>query len=291
MNSGNTSGKGHMKLSFQAAAGISAPGLLLAVCMTMWPPAAFAQLSVGTVSTTGTMQYVHPGQISPEYAQIFRVLGTRLQTPGKERLVVTGALTQPAKVASATNVQVVSDISGQLHVAWNTGGSVSSVAFNGQSLSDSGGSANQADQALADTLAGDTVEHFLLGQKSGYATRVLAWHARVASSPVSSPAYCDVYQVVDLGTATAQSAGQVKTYCFDSTTHLLSSVAYQTTTATGATTQVQTRFSNWQTIDSPPQSVPWKIERYENGSLVLSLTVQGASLAATANDGLFAIKN
>jgi hypothetical protein len=239
---------------------------------------------------------LHPAQIGTEYTRIFRALGTRLETQGKERLVVTGVISQSAKWAGATNVQVVTDTSGQLRVDASSGVSASSVVFNGQNLSVSAGAPGQADQTLADTLSGDTVEHFLFGQKSGNATRLLAVNARVISKtvgtlPTGPPVFCDLYQVSDRSTTKWSSASQLKVYCFDSATHLLRSVSYQKTGASGGNTQVQTYFSDWRSIESPPKLVPWKIERYEDGSLVLSLSVQSAVLAATASDALFNIKN
>jgi hypothetical protein len=265
------------------------------LCSMVFPfllPGAVAQTTVTNLNQS-TPQYLHPAEIGSEYNRMYRALGTRLPTPGAERLVITGAFSYPSKWSGVANVQIATDISGQLAISGNYAGSAFSIVFDGQSLSVGGGSPGPTDQTLVDTLTNDTVEHFLFGQKSGNATRQLAAQARIDSTtvPPGTPAFCDVYQVLDRSTATWWSAGQFKVYCFDSATHLLRSVSYQSTAASGVKTQVQTYFSNWQSAGGTANSMPWSIQRYENGSLALSLTVQAASLTATANDGLFTVKN
>jgi hypothetical protein len=225
----------------------------------------------------------YPGELGSEYRHYFVALGNRMQTTGKERLVLTGTLEQATRNTAASSVRITIDIAGQLRMD-STGGPSVTVVYDGQQIKNSGAGQGKADQDLADSLSQDSMESVITGLIQGNAARTIASHARWADprSP-STPILCDVVQQYDRSSASWRDPEQAKTYCFDSTTHLLAAVMYRTPSKAN----VITRFSDWRSIENQGQMVPFKVERLENGNAVFTLTVQKAELQAHADDGFF----
>ena len=200
--------------------------------------------------------------------------------------MVMASLTQPARSAAGTRVVVTTDIAGMLRLDGQIGLNAVAVVFDGKQAQNSAGQAGKADQDLVDSLTEDTVEHFLTALANGGGVRKLALRAKVSDPqhPSVPVVYCDVYQIVDRSQASWKSAPQVKSYCFDSQTHLLRGVSYR---PPGGSTLVETRYTDWRPVDATGQMASWKVERFENGTQVLAFTVQSAAVAAAASDDKF----
>ena len=78
--------------------------------------------------------------------------------------------------------------------------------------------------------------------------------------------------------------GAPKTYFLNSETAFLEQVRYRLTRA-GRTTEVFVRISNWQRFGG--EWMPTVIERFENGSPVVTLSVNAVAFSPKTNDGLF----
>lgn len=247
---------------------------------------AMALSPLGMAQPRAISSHIHRSQLSVEYRPLLSALGDRLEVSGKERLLLSSTLIQSSRAGGGPqSVALVIEIGSKLRM---DGPGNSAVAFDGQQLNGSAAAAKQ-DQDLIDSLVYDSTERFLTSRVQALGIRRIALRARMSApqNVTAATPFCDVYQVFESNQAPWKASSQSKMYCFDSSTHLLSSVAYELAGPSQVKTSVETRFSDWRPLEAKGQMVPWKIERIENGIPVVTLTVTGARLAATAADGMF----
>ena len=205
-----------------------------------------------------------------------------------------GQLSQPGRTSTVLSVQVVLDISGDVRVDTTSGPSFS-LTFNGQQTGNSvtpaaGLASTSADQQLVDALQYNPAEHLITTIIQGNAVQRLGQSFKLTDilNPSNPPTYCEAFRTVESTTVAWRTTQQPKVYCFDSSTHLLTAVFYETTIS-GAKAYFETRYTGWYSIETQRQMVPGKIEFRQNGVPQVTLTVQSASLASEANDGLFIV--
>jgi hypothetical protein len=257
-------------------------------CIFAAPPS-FAQGQ----SPAALTKHFYTGQVGADIRPIFTALGNRLSVPGKERIVLNGILSQPSRSSTGLNVQVIIGNTGSIRLD-STSGPPLNLAFDGQNLGHSAGapgnSPSAQDEILVDALQYSSAERFLTTAIGGRAPQRLG-PAFKLSDPLhsgDSPLICEAFRVLEANQAGWRNPSQAKVYCFDSTTHILAAAFYESA-SNGVITYTETRFSGWQSIGTPPQRVPGKIELRQNGTVQVSFDVQSATFTAEAADGLFQV--
>lgn len=237
------------------------------------------QSAVATAAQNPQSQgYVRRAQLWPQLRDALRVLGDRLEKPGRERLILVGALSRSGN--ENLPVRLILEYPDKLRLE-ETGGV---TVFNGSELRTSKSGLSQRDEDEVESLLFDSVEHFFNGRTNGLATRYLGSRFRMdnGTTPNYRGPFYDLYQVADRITLKRETSYQPKTYYLNSDSLLLERVRYQHR-ATRATIEVQ--LSNWQKIAG--QYVPGRIVRVENGNAVMSLAITAAVIGPRLNDGIF----
>lgn len=235
--------------------------------------------------------YLSQSQVAPELRQVLTPHLERLARPGKERVAFGGTLTQ---ASGRSNLRVVVELPDKFRID-ETG------APNGLSVSSNGRAPNSA-RALSDeandiieSLVADTADYFL------YSTGLSATHigrrfrqvdglssgippVTELSQPYNGPLY-DMYLWMGPITVRSTPASRQKLYRFDSATGLLDLVQYVVNRA-GREATVTTMVSGWQ-VDRDGVASPGRIERREDGRVIMTLDSIAASSGPKANDGIF----
>lgn len=207
-------------------------------------------------------------------------LADRVERPGNERLSITGLLT-PAGESQPQPVQLVLEFPDRLRLTVQNGLNTRVTTFDDAQERGRGKSLDQHESDLVESLVYDSPEHFFLGQTEGMATRSLGLRFRA-----SDGAAYDIYQVSDVIKVADTPRIQIKTYHFNSDSHLLEKVRYQSM-QNGVPTQVETRIE-WQKLNG--QQLPARILRFENEQAVYTLVITSISAGSRADDGLFAAR-
>jgi hypothetical protein len=213
--------------------------------------------------------YVRRGGLWPKLRWNLRALGDRLENPGKEQMVVQGALTR-AGVASAP-VALNIDAPDRMTLRMQLG--IQSHSVSVDDTASSRKELSESDRGLVDTLLSDSAENFFISQMNGAATRCLGVRARLSEKDDAGPFY-DIYAVTPRETSTAVTGA--KLFYFNSDTLMLDLVRYQVESRNGPV-QVEVRLSQWQ--DVAGQNVPRRIDRLENGTVVMTLVINSAMFA------------
>jgi hypothetical protein len=129
----------------------------------------------------------------------------------------------------------------------------------------------RSDQALIESLTSDSTEGMLAAIREGAAVRLVARRvpperSRRRDVPATT---CDIFEITANEPSSPANAIRTKTYCFDSATGLLAKTQYSDDSISPPA-DVETRFSDWTRVDG--SAYPARIERFENGNLVFSLT-------------------
>jgi hypothetical protein len=127
------------------------------------------------------------------------------------------------------------------------------------------------DRDLVETVLFDTAENFFLEQMKGAATRCLGYRFRADEQSTTGP-FHDIYMVTP--NERSDDLRGAKLFYFNSDTLLLDRITYQTTA------RVEVKLSNWQDING--QKVALRIERLENGTNVMTLTIDRVVFAPAA---------
>lgn len=225
-------------------------------------------------------EYVRRGGFGAHLRAALGVLGDRLERPGKERLALTGTLRRAGESAG-TSFALIREFSGRLRLEEQAGAVRRVVIHPGKADDGTNRSRREADEI--ETLAFDTAEHFFTTVARGAAMRRLGDRFRLDSSSPESPSY-DLYEItedVDAGSGTRQ---QTKVYGLNSETMLLELVRYETE-RDGSPLKVEVRLGDWRRLGG--QMVPHRIERLENGRVMLAVEVLTVAVSPRAADGAF----
>jgi hypothetical protein len=249
------------------------------------PPLVSKRQNPVVAPTTADQAYVPVAQLWPQLRWHLKVLGDRIEKPGKERLTITGTIKRAGDL-EALPMALTLEFPDRLRLTVQDGLQQRVVTFNGQAANSVGIAITSSEREFIETLVYDTTEHFFLGQTQGTAMRCLGQRFRAddGTTPNYTGPYYDLYEVSDQIKAAADGRQQIKDFYFNSDTLLLERVRYQIV-RNGAPVEVETRLSNWQQAQG--QQVPRRIVRLENGQPVLALTITALALSPRVDDGSF----
>ena len=189
-----------------------------------------------------------------------KALGNRAVQQEKEETELVGIFTDDQ--GRVLQARVVSRLSGEVLLEGFK--DKKTVRFDGLN---SAGEIDRVDEALLETFAIDTVEGMFVSLKTGGALQILGMGFGPASSANSSGLRYDIYDVTIPTRTRRDLALRTRRYFFDSETGILVRTRYVDPTV-GAGLQVETRFSQWRTVDG--SLYPGLIERFEDGRLLFS---------------------
>lgn len=202
--------------------------------------------------------------------------GTRLQAPGKERLVLSGAM---KRGSSSSSLQLTNDLPGKVRIDEN-GGRAKSVVFDLENLS-SPNSIEDVDEDMAESFALDTPESFFLQIRYGGALRMIGQNFKVKNE-TGFGSQVDIFELTSIAATRRDKQVRRKHFLFDFRTGLLRQVAYSATKA-GRPYRVATVYSEYSQLEG--NAVPGKIQRVEDGAEVFAFTRQTATLASLTSPG------
>jgi len=248
---------------------------------TVKPPLVRPRQNPVVAPTTTDQAYVRAGKLWPQLRWNLKMLGGRIETPGRERLTITGTIRR-AGDSQPLPMALTLEFPDRLRLIVQDGLQQRIVTFDGQNAAAVGGLLTSRERDFIETLVYDTADHFFAGQNRGTATRFLGDHFRLddgAQQNYSGP-YYDVYQTTEQLKQTVPAREQTKLYCFNSKTLLLERVRYESGAA-----PVEIQISGWQQIQG--QQVPTRIVRIEGGQPVLVLTVSATVIGQKIDDRIF----
>jgi len=220
--------------------------------------------------TVGIFYNLIPSQYKP-YAV---ALGQRLRKSGKERITAKGYLAYSDNLDEPQPVEIIWQY--PLKVLLTQGDFSQAYDMTTASFK------APADPMLADTvevLLGDSAEGLLSMCSTTGRTRYIGSGFVLPRTDIKGSGIDIVQMTID--DAFQDGRTVVKSYWFNSVTKLLGFVGYQTASGN----QVDVIIDDWQDVGG--EKVPFLIERWENGKLVLRFTLASATVAAAANDGTF----
>lgn len=231
--------------------------------------------------------YVNRTGLQPEFRQALKVLGDRLEKPGKERLVLVGALSSSDN-PQGMPIRAFWELPGRLRIEMQKGQQLNVIVFDDIQPARSNGPLDTKANDLVETLFYDSAEHFFIGQTLGLATRTLGDYFRMddgQSQDYSGPFY-NVHEVRDKIRSGSAEREQSKLYYLNSETLLIERVRYEIRRR-GRLVPVEVRLANWGTIAE--QQLPGLITRLEDDVEVMSLTINSAGFGPGTDDGIFVI--
>jgi hypothetical protein len=225
--------------------------------------------------------YVRRSRLSSKLAMHLNALGNRLETPGKERLTITGKLRSSAD-SQAREITATLEFPDKLRLDIQNGHQNRLITFDNQEIK---GQPAPDELDLIESLSYDSAEHFFNTRIQGTAMRFLGSRFRTddGSNPDYSGPYFDIYKIADRIDASGEERA-AKLYYFNSETLLLERVTY-VINRNGSEINVETRLSDWR--DEDGQKIARRIERLENGKSVFELNVRSAQFGRRADDGVF----
>ncbi len=263
---------------------------ILTATLIMLESALWAQTGVPGSGPAGPsvvkLRYVHKGGIWPELREPLKLLGDRLERPGKERLILTGALSLQSYPQSI-QMRMIWEYPGRFRLDQQAGAQNSAITFDGTQVRRTAGSLSDASVGLIETLLFDSAEHFFIGQMEGLATRCLGNYARTDDGQATdyTGPYYDIYLVSDQVSTRSSNREQLKLFYFNSQTYLLERIKYQLKQG-DEPMNVEIRISDWNAVGD--QLVPRSITRLENDSPVMTLVIASATVGPQADDSIFA---
>jgi hypothetical protein len=161
-----------------------------------------------------------------------------------------------------------------------------SLGFDGAQSWNARANVSASDQDTIETLAGETVEAFLLSIAQGSAYRILGRRFRSDNGLARSYTgpYSDIYELAGPASVRNDRLSRTKRFYFDSITEQLNRVSYSTQQQ-GRTVRVEVGISDWKRIDG--QLTPGRVTRTEDGRTVFSLRIDSAQFGARLSDGVF----
>jgi hypothetical protein len=225
--------------------------------------------------------YVQRARLWPQLRYASEILGDRLEKPGKERLILIGALSRASKKNENRPARLILEFPDRLRLEEQDG-----VTIYNSDFASSNGALNKNEQDEVESLIFDFVDHFFAAQMQGAATRFLGSRFRLddGSDPHYAGPFYEIYQVTDRIAVKQEFREQPKLYYFNSDSLLLERVRYQIE-RDDEPIKVEVMISGWRKVDG--QQIPAAITRTENGEPVLSLSTTSAAVGGKQNDGLF----
>lgn len=229
-------------------------------------------------------EYLRRSTLKPRLAWGLRDFGDRFEKPGNERVSIVGAF-QAASDPAVLLVTVINEFPQRARLIFEDGGRRQTIVFNHGEVKTTT-PPTDVQQSLLEAVANDSVEHFFWTQIQGQATSSLGDKYRLdeGSSPTYDGPYYDVYQLMDESNLNSESQPVPKFFYFNASTHLLERVVYQRFSE-DASKRVEVLFKDWRKQNG--QSVPFRIERFENGQRVFVFTVQSVGFGPRVSEDTF----
>jgi hypothetical protein len=222
----------------------------------------------------------------PHLRSQVRAIGNRLVVKGSERTTLVGHITRGSLNSP---IKIVSEISGNLRYEEQSGGATRVLSTDTKTVS--GGTAPLAlnDTDLLESLANDSVEHFLLGQMTSAPTRFHGANYRIDNgrNPNYTGPYYDLYEAADQVFEPTARVKRNKLYCLNTQTLLLERVRYKLRRGANPV-QVEVLLSNWKQFQG--HQFPTTIARTENGQAVFTVSISSATVGPTVADGIFSVR-
>jgi hypothetical protein len=234
----------------------------------------------------GEAEYVQQARLSPQLRDALRVMGDRLESPGRERLILAGRLKRPRISASEIGFRLILERPDRLRYEEQDGDKLVVTVFDGKQLVKSGGVIKESDEDEIESLLFDSADRFFLGEMRGQGTRFLGSRFRLdegSAAGYSGPFY-ELYQTGDRIDFGRKSRTQEKLYFLNSDNLLIERITYEIERQ-GRPVRVEVRLSHWSPLVEG-QLLPTVITRSEDGAPVLALTFTSASIGPKQSDGL-----
>ncbi len=217
------------------------------------------------------------------------IMGDRLLGPGKERIEWIGTLNP--KDSGEVAVRIIWEFPRKVRIEKQlgpeAGRNVDVTVYDGENLRKSHGLVKPEDEDLVEMLTHDSVEGFFVGQIEGFSVRFLGGGFREqdeSGNPVG-PSY-DIYSVTDWLNVSGKYLPQGKFYYFDSLEAVLREVQYTWDPKRGRPPRrVKIELGEWKQVGD--QLILGRLERYEDGVEVLSLSFTEATVGRGLEDGIF----
>jgi hypothetical protein len=234
--------------------------------------------SAPALNATG---HVRRGLLWPQLRPMSEALGDRLERPGRERLVLIGALRRATKKNEDRPARLILEFPDRLRLEEQD-----EVTVYKNDFASSNGVLKRNERDEVESLLFDFVDHFFASQMQGAATRFLGSRFRLddGANPNYAGPFYELYQVTDRIAIEKEVREQPKFYFFNSDTLLLERVRYQIE-RDGEPVEVEVLIGGWRNVDG--QQIPGVITRIEGGAPVLSLSITSAAVGAKQNDGIF----
>lgn len=231
-------------------------------------------------------EYVQQARLAPQLRDALRVVGDRLESRGKERLILTGTLKRPRISSSETGFRLILERPDRLRFEEQEGDKLVVTVFDGKHLVKSGGVIKGSDEDEIESLLFDSAERFFLGEMQGQGTRFLGSRFRLddGSSPGYGGPFYELYQTGDRIDFGRKSRTQEKLYFLNSDNLLIERISYEIERQ-GRPVRVDVRLNEWKPL-VPGQLLPTAITRLEDGVAVFEMVVSSAGLGAKQSDGL-----
>jgi hypothetical protein len=246
--------------------------------------ASFAQVAGTTAAAPlklAQSNYLRPGAVPPNAIFYLHAIGNHLQTPGKERMTLTGTATDQRGTGAAV---LVWQLPGSVSLTRLT--SATPLIFTPGGGVSNGAALGQSDQDVLEDLSSGTQEAFLYSFVQNTGHRLLATHVRNDDGKTAnySGPYWDIYETLGPAAAAGNAVRQ-KWFYFDETTGLLAKVRYLVRRG-GADLAVENQYSGW--AAQAGQQYPGQIVRTENGTAVFTFRTTQAAFGQALNDSVFA---
>lgn len=219
--------------------------------------------------------YLSLNQVPSVVQRFLLASGTRLRTPGKERITAVGTVSRnqgepsPIQVTWEVPLRIRMD-EGSKSVMFDRGNPAQAVLRNEETAD------------AIETLLEDSVEGFFANLREG-TTRFLDSGYRERGAGPGAPSY-DIVEVWTRSRLRGSQATTVKWYWFDRRTKLVSRVVYRPGTVSDAEL-VEVFWSDWRDVQG--EKIPFAIERKEGGRTTLSVRISSAVVTPQAADGRF----
>lgn len=265
------------------------------------PPKAVAPMADVSSPMSATQDskpsYVERGRFPSYLREALKKLGDRLEKPGKERIVLSGAISRPHLSGVENPFRLILELPNRLRLEEQENGKAKVTVFDGNELRKIGEALKDSDKSEIYSLIYDSADQFFIGQSERPLPRFLGFGFKINNLGLGTSATDthDVYQLSGLGNIGAlgninrdSNQHHYKLFHFNSKTLLLEGVTYQQS-SNGAPVQVAVVLSNWRKVGD--QQIPGLITRREDGKPVLLLKINSATINKKENDGIFAVSN
>lgn len=235
--------------------------------------------------------YLQRKGIWPQLRSTLDAHGDRFEKPGKERLIITGNISDPTLGADEkTPSRLIFEFPDKLRLEKQKKEKLDVTIFDGKTKFKIGGALKKEEENELESLVLDSADHFLAGHMQGFAMRSFGSRFRLddGSTPNYTGPFYDIYQLTDqIPDNNSEKSTQPKRYFINSHSQLMERVTYQDK-RNGGEVEVTVQFSDWQKVNG--QQIPTKVTRTENGKAVSILTITTATLSPRTDDGIFTNK-